>query len=188
MSTSLKKYTDFLLSIGIDEVVHTQKTYLGHLVNVYNLLRGQHLDEEVCLGGLFHSIYGTEKFQGFKLAVERRDELVELIGPRAERLAYWNCFMDRATLDALLGQCEGPFVIRHRETGEPMTLTTTEYNDLCNVHLFDWLEQVPRSRFGWGYRRVAYRQMAARLQPSAQQAYDAVFAHEPCDTSGTTTT
>jgi len=34
---------------------------------------------------------------------------------------------------------------------------------LCRVHLFDWLEQVPRSRLGWGYRRAAYRQMAERL-------------------------
>ena len=45
-------------------------------------------------------------------------------------------------------------------------------------HLFDWLEQVPRSRFGWGYRRDAYRRMAERLGPSALEAYGRVFARE----------
>jgi hypothetical protein len=178
MTAPLKKYTDFLLAIGISDVSHTQKTYLGHLVNVYNLLKAQSLDEEVCLGGLFHSIYGTEKFQGFKLPLEKRHELETLVGPRAERLAFWNCLMDRATLDAQLEQRDGPFTIVNRETAEAMTLSTVEYNDLCNVHLFDWLEQAPRSRFGWDYRRAAYRKMAERLQPTALVIYDQVFSQE----------
>ncbi len=136
-------------------------------------------DEDVCHGGLFHSIYGTEKFQGFKLPVERREELVDLIGSRAERLAYWNCFMDRSSLDALLGQSDGPFQILHRESGERMSLTLREYEDLCCVHLYDWLEQAPRSRFGWDYRRQAYRQMAERIGAHAIETYDQVYAGEP---------
>lgn len=179
MSVALKTCTDYLLNLGINEVAHTRKSYLGHLVNVYNLLRGQGLEEEVCLGGLFHSIYGTEKFQGFKLSLDRRHELEALIGARAERLAYWNCMMDRASLDALLDQTTGTFTIRHRESGEPMTLTAEEYRDLCSVHLFDWLEQAPRSTFGWDYRRDEYRRMADRLQPSARKAYDEVYAQAP---------
>src|SRR5262245_40262784 len=98
MSGALKPYTDFLLDMGIDAVSHT-KSYLGHLVNVHNLLQSQGLDREVCLAGLFHSIYGTERFQGFKLEFERRGELQTLIGTRAEQLAYWNCVMDRSSLD-----------------------------------------------------------------------------------------
>jgi len=58
-------------------------------------------------------------------------------------------------------------------------LTRCELDDLCCVHLFDWLEQAPRSRFGWDYRRQAYRQMAERLGASALQAYDQVFAGAP---------
>jgi hypothetical protein len=179
MPATFKQLTDFLLNLGIDQVAHTQKNYLAHLISVYKLLQAGGYGEDVCRGGLFHSIYGTEKFQGFKLTLDRRSELVELIGNRAERLAYWNCLMDRASLDEQLGQTSGPFVIRNRETGEAMELTRSEFEDLCCVHLFDWLEQAPRSRFGWDYRRSAYRQMAERLGGPAVTAFDQVYAGAP---------
>jgi hypothetical protein len=56
-----------------------------------------------------------------------------------------------------------------------MELTPQEYEDLCSVHLFDWLEQAPRSRFGLDYRREAYRKMADRLGGRAVDAYESVF-------------
>jgi hypothetical protein len=188
MSATWKELTDFLVNLGIEQVAHTQKNYLAHLISVHKLMQGAGCDEELCTAGLFHSIYGTEKFQGFKLPLSRRPELAEMIGPRAERLAYWNCQMDRSSLDALLrqdellepdeslGQFEEPCRLRNRETGEMMLLTSHEFDDLCAVHLFDWLEQAPRSRFGWDYRRSAYRAMAERLGGQALQNYDRVFA------------
>ncbi len=179
MAANWKVLTEFLVDLGIDQISHTQKNYLGHLINVHNLLKGGGYDADICHAGLFHSIYGTEKFQGFKLPVERREELVGLIGSRAERLAYWNCFMDRSSLDALLGQSAAPFLIQHREIGESLPLTLREYDDLCCVHLYDWLEQAPRSRFGWDYRRRAYRQMAERIGGHAVETYDRVYAGEP---------
>jgi hypothetical protein len=178
MRSTYKQLTDFLVNLGIERVEHTQKNYLAHLIGVYKFMESYGLEDELCQAGMFHSIYGTEKFQGFKLGVDRRDELNSLIGERAERLAYWNCFMDRSSLDAQLGQPDGPYTIRHRERGESMRLTRQEYDDLCCIHLFDWLEQAPRSRFGWGYRREAYRQMALRLGETALRAYDTVFAQE----------
>src|SRR6185369_3636823 len=93
-----KHLTDFLVTLGIERVPHTQKNYLAHLISVYNLMKAHGFEEEFCLAGLFHSIYGTEQFQGFKLTLDERPELERLIGRRAERLAFWNCFMDRSTL------------------------------------------------------------------------------------------
>ena len=183
MSATFKQLTDFLVNLGIEQIAHTQKNYLGHLISVYKLMQNSGCDEDLCRAGLFHSIYGTEKFQGFKLALDQRAELAEMIGSRAERLAYWNCQMDRASLDELLGQADEPFLLGNRETGELMPLTRAELDDLCAVHLFDWLEQAPRSRFGWDYRRVAYRQMAERLGPRALEVYDRVFAAAPAPTS-----
>ncbi|MFN0020659.1 MAG: DUF6817 domain-containing protein [Pirellulaceae bacterium] len=179
MAATLKQLTDFLVNLGIEQVAHTQKHYLGHLLNVYKLLQSSGYEEDICLAGLFHSIYGTEKFQGFKLPLESREELTELIGSRAERLAYWNCLMDRGSLDELLVQSDEPFLLRNRETGEAMPLTRRELDDLCCVHLFDWLEQAPRSRFGWDYRRDAYRQMAERLGGQAIISFDRVYASAP---------
>jgi hypothetical protein len=184
MQADLKRLTDYLLNLGIEKVPHTQKNYLAHLVNVWRLMQSQGCDEELCRAGMFHSIYGTEKFQGFKIPMERRGELKQLIGERAERLAYWNCFMDRSSLDALLEQQDEPFALRHRETDEPMTLTRQEYDDLCQVHLYDWLEQAARSSFGWDYRRQAYRRMAERTGPKAIVAYEQVYAQEPASAAG----
>src|SRR5687768_14717377 len=95
MHTDFRKLTAFLVELGIEKVPHTQKNYLAHLIAVYKLMETNGQPEELCCAGLFHSIYGTARFQGFKLSLDRRTEVAELIGPRAERLAYWNCMMDR---------------------------------------------------------------------------------------------
>jgi hypothetical protein len=133
--------------------------------------------EEVCRAGMFHSIYGTEKFQRFALPLARRSDVRTLIGVRAERLAYINCAMDRASFDRALDSSAGPYRITDRLTSEKIGLTQEDFEDLCRVHLYDWLEQVPRSK-DWDYRRAAYRRMATRLGGAALRAYDDVFATE----------
>jgi hypothetical protein len=173
-----KELTDFLVNLGIEKVPHTGKSYLAHLIAVHRFMREQGCDDELCRAGMFHSIYGTEAFQGFKLPLESRAEVRRLIGARAERLAYLNCAMDRASLDRALDQ-EGPYRIKDRISGEEHLLSREDFDDLCRVHLYDWLEQVPRSRYGWGYRREAYRRMAERLGARAVETHERVFAQEP---------
>lgn len=179
MHEDMKRLTDFLIQLGVQQVGHTGKTYLAHLVNVYRLMKDQGCEEEVCRAGMFHSIYGTQQFQGFTLPLERRPEMRALIGERAERLAYLNCAMDRASLDQSLGRESEPYPVTDRLAQQEVLLSRQDFDDLCRVHLYDWLEQVPRSRFGWDYRRAAYRQMAARLGPAAEEAYRRVFSQEP---------
>ena len=146
MSASYKQFTDFLIAQGIDKVEHSQKTYLGHLVSLYRLMEAEGCDDELCRAGMFHSIYGTEKFQGFKMPLESRAEISGLIGARAEKLAYLNCAMDRQTFDeAALGNGDTYHFV-DRITHEPVELSRADFDDLCRVHLYDWLEQVPRSR------------------------------------------
>lgn len=178
---SLQKFTAFLTGLGIEEIPHSSKTYLGHLVAVHHKLAEWDCGEDVCLAGLFHSIYGTEIFQGFKLEIGRRGELAELIGARAERLAWVNCFVDRTTLDEAAQSATGPYVVRHRETGESIELTESEFDDLCRVHLADFLEQVPRSKW-WDYRREGYHALAERLRGAAQEDYARTYALEETDT------
>ncbi len=178
MSAELKPITDFLVKLGIDQVPHTEKSYLGHLIAVHRDLRSWGCPEDVCLGGMFHSIYGTEMFQGFKVPLEQRGELRQLIGERAERLGYLNCAMDRPTFDRNFeragGPADGPFRWRDRVTGEELELSAADFRDLTRIHVCDWLEQVPRSK-KWDYRRGAYRAMALWLGGVAQAAYDRVF-------------
>ena len=175
MNPNYKRYTDFLVELGIEKVAHTEKTYLGHLLNVYRLMEAEGCEDEVCRAGMFHSIYGTERFQGFKLPLESRTQVRELIGERAERLAYFNCAMDRETFDRALDQTGERYRFVDRITREPIELSKAEFDDLCRVHLYDWLEQVPRSTYGWDYRRAAYRRMAERLGAPALRVYERVF-------------
>ena len=180
-----KHMTAFLLGQGIEEMEHTGKTYLGHLIAVHRMMEEQACSTDACRAGLFHSIYGTEAFQRFQLPVARRHEVRDLIGERAERLAYLNCAMDRASFDAALQRGRPPYPVLDRLTGEEVPLDTEDFDDLCRVHLYDWLEQAPRSRFGYDYRRAAYRGMAERLGPGAVATYDRVFAGEPMANSTT---
>jgi hypothetical protein len=177
MARDFKQLTDFLVGIGIEQVPHTQKSYLAHLIAVHRYLASQGCPEDVCRAGMFHSIYGTERFQGFTLPLERRAEVRDLIGERAERLAYLNCAMDRGSFDQALEQQAPPRPIRDRITGENVLLSEVDFDDLCRVHLFDWLEQVPRVQ-QWDYRRAPYRRMAERLGPTAEEEYERVFAQE----------
>lgn len=177
-----KQMTAFLLAHGIEEMEHTGKTYLGHLIAVHRMMEEQACSTCACRAGLFHSIYGTEAFQRFQLPLDGRAEIRDLIGERAERLAYLNCAMDRASFDAALQRGQSPFQVLDRLTGEEVSMENAEFDDLCRVHLYDWLEQAPRSRFGYGYRREAYRRIAERLGPVAIAAYDRVYAGEPVAT------
>src|SRR6516225_537345 len=103
----LKRLTNFFLSLGVDQVQHTHKSYLAHVIGVYRDMESAGCTGEVCRAGMFHSIYGTERFQRFALPLARRTEVRGLIGERAERLAYVNCAMDRASFDRALEQDGG---------------------------------------------------------------------------------
>jgi hypothetical protein len=183
MHSDFKRLTNFLVEMGIEEIPHTHKSYLAHLIAVYHDLKAQGFPEDVCCAGMFHSIYGTERFQGFKLSLERRGEVRNLIGRRAERLAYLNCAIDRASFDRALQQTAPPYAIIDRLTKKEVRLAQEDFDDLGRVHLFDWLEQVPRSR-EWSYRDKAYRRLAERLGPAAVAAYDSVFAGAKIEVKG----
>src|SRR5262249_50321594 len=131
MDATYKRLIDFLVSLGIEKLGHTRKTYLAHVVAVYHLMLRQGCTKELCHAGLFHSIYGTQGFQDFTLPLDRRPEVRALIGERAERLAYLNCAMDRATLQRALEDGVEPFRITDRLTGEEVSLRRADFDDLC---------------------------------------------------------
>ena len=84
MDKDFTRMTDFLVGMGVEQVPHTHKSYLAHLIAVFRSLEYLGCPEDVCRAGMFHSIYGTERFQGFTLPLEHRAEVRTLIGDRAE--------------------------------------------------------------------------------------------------------
>jgi len=173
----LKKYADYFESVGANTVGHTDKTYTAHAFGVAHDLGKWGADEDLCKAGIFHSIYGTELFQGFTLPLEKRRELQGLIGERAEYLSYLNCAMHRETFDESVFLEQGPYPFVDRYTNVRLMLNDRDFNDLVVLQLCDWLEQVGRSK-SWDYRRRGYAQMAERLGGFYKEEYDRVFALE----------
>ena len=175
----LQDLVSFLNQLGTETIKHSgDKNYLGHLVAVHrDLLRwGRGLD--MARAGLFHSIYGTEIFQSFKLPVSRRSELQSLIGDRAEYIAFLNCYADRKLMDQRITEQTTSYQIVNRETAEIYTLQKPEWDDLITLHLCDWMEQLERMNW-WDYRREAYAAMASYLGGVALENYERVLANEP---------
>ena len=166
------------------------------------MLRSWGASETLCNAALFHSIYGTEGFQGFKLPLSKREEIAQLIGPEAERLAWIFCMVDRASVDETVLRPPPPpgtpLSFRARiELGafEMPLVDEAEWLDFVTLTLADWLEQVegaarkpnPAALWGegeaWAYRRDAYAAMARLLGErgidAAPVMYAEVFAREP---------
>ena len=156
---TFKELTDFFQQVGAADVSHTTKSYLAHAIAVHGDLKKWGCDEDIQNVGLFHSIYGTQRFQRFTLPLERRDEVKALIGERAEWLSYLNCAMDREHFDNETLKGSGPEGFLDRYTGEVIKLSPQDEADLNTIHLCDWLEQVGRSK-DWNYRRAVYRKLA----------------------------
>ncbi len=68
--------------------------------------------------------------------------------------------------------------MRDRFTDQVVDLTEQEFEDLCQIHLCDWLEQLPRGQH-WNLRREAYRRLAEHLGGVAGEAHDRVYAAAP---------
>jgi hypothetical protein len=162
-----------------------------HLKGVQAVLRYWNGPDHLPAAGLFHSIYGTEGFQGFKLPLSERAAIQKMIGMAAEKLCFVFCMVDRSTLDdtvfawsrncsnetARPQQLDSSYTLYARpEFGcFPMKLTTEEWLDFIELSLADWLEQVEgaaqkeNENYLWkkgqaySYRRLAYRQMQRLL-------------------------
>jgi len=161
---------------------HTgSSTFDQHLKGVQAVLRYWNSPKYLTDAGLFHSIYGTEGFQGFSIPLTERSAIQDLIGMKAEKLAYVFCMVDRSTVDETVFDWkeedstndETMYNLRARpELGRfDINLTKEEWVDFIELNLADWLEQVEGAAmksnpfFLWkageayAYRRLAYRKM-----------------------------
>jgi hypothetical protein len=182
MAHHFRTLTDYLISVGTDKVPHSEVHFLAHLIGVYRDLKAWGCEEHVVLAGLFHSIYGTESFQGFCLPWERRQEVRDLIGERAERLAYVNCLLSRPSLDGSVATGGPPHLVS-RLDGTPIPISDDEYTDLITLHLCDRLEQAERVEH-WDWRRQAWEDMARRLGGVALESWSRVYGNAPPPASG----
>ena len=90
---------EFLISLDADKTRHSGRTLFDHLKGVHDLLRDWDNPTDVCLAGLFHSIYGTNTFKHQSLT--DRGALVEMIGVPAELLVHHFATGDRPLFESV---------------------------------------------------------------------------------------
>ena len=95
MSDSTSTKINFLEKIGTNEIPYSGGTLLDHLVGVFEILKEMNALEYVQDAGLFHSIYGTATFH--HQTMSDRQVVQDLIGEKAEHLAYLFCVLGRET-------------------------------------------------------------------------------------------
>jgi hypothetical protein len=127
---------------GTAAAPHIDGSLRDHLIGTFNLLRSWGNDQDVCLAGLFHSIYGTEIYTRQSAPLGERDAIRSAIGDRAEALAYLFCACDRDHLMSNVGQAD-PFTIRDRFTGGQESLDRESLAALLEISLANDLEQMP---------------------------------------------
>nr|BDT27179.1 hypothetical protein BHI3_06450 [Bacteriovorax sp. HI3] len=130
---------------GISITEHGQITLISHLKGTFEILKKWNCDEEISLAGLCHSIYGTESFLKVSATLDNREYVQNLIGDRAERLAYLFGAHKKESLWENLNR-DSNFFIMDRFLDKEVTLSDKELADLITITLANWLEQRPRSK------------------------------------------
>lgn len=129
---------------GISKISHSQSELLNHLRGTASILIEWGCDEPLVLGGLCHSIYGTESFNKESATLENRKFMQELIGIEAERLAYLFGAHKKETLWKNLEETES-YSIVDRFTEQSIALVKDDLSRLITLTLANWLEQRPRA-------------------------------------------
>lgn len=136
----------FLESRCAGNVRHSGKSLKDHLIGVEAILARWGLTRDVQLGGLMHSIYGTERF---KRAVQRpseRDAVRTVVGAEAERLAWMFGGLNVESLHAACRSATDDPELRMRWSEAPVPVSPTDLRSLALIYTANWLEQFDRMR------------------------------------------
>jgi len=150
MNEQLERQIRFLRDVHTHEMPHSGHRLLDHLLGTRELLIQWASRPALCDAGLFHSVYGTEHYESAAIPVSVRNTVRELIGEEAESLVWLFCMMRRETFDENLER-PGSYSVKHRLTGENLTLSPAEFQDLVTMTFANTLEAFPR--LAWNVRR-----------------------------------
>ena len=131
---------ELLDALGTGENPHSRRTLRDHLIGTYELLVDWGNDSQVALGGLFHSIYGTQVYLIRSTDLSNRSKIASVIGERAEELAYLFCVTDRQGFFYEAGKSDPALwsYVNHQLIG-----TTNEtLRDLIEIEIANVIEQV----------------------------------------------
>ena len=141
MSVMNADYAALLEKLDAHVTSHSRRTLLDHLQGTHDLLVEWGNEPDVCVAGLFHSIYGTYAFDKRSADMSRRDEIRDVIGAEAERLVYLFCVTDRRCFYEHLG--ESRFRLRDIVHDRDLDLDGNTLAALIEIEVANMLDQIP---------------------------------------------
>lgn len=117
-------------------IKHSKTNFWSHLYGTYKILNEYKKEDYVCDAGLYHAVYNTQSFEA-NLNISR-EQVVELIGSRAENLVYIFCKIRGRT--KFLLSSENQILI----DGTQRVLSDKEKLDILWVEYANILEQSQR--------------------------------------------
>ncbi|NNN30921.1 hypothetical protein HLK59_11175 [Streptomyces sp. S3(2020)] len=143
----------FLRELGAESMPHPGGTLLTHLHRVRIRLAGWDARPALQLAGLCHAFYGTDGFVRVLLPLDRRSELVAVIGEEAEAIVYFYASCDRRATYPSLADPGSPF--HDRFTGRahaPGPALRRDFAELTAANELDLADRDPafRERHGAG--------------------------------------
>jgi hypothetical protein len=133
-------YLDLLRELSTNESSHSKgRSLLEHLKGTYELLEKWDNPSDVCLGGLFHSIYGTQYYKVQSANFADREHIASVIGSRAEELAFLFSTTDRV---GFFMEADKPTpVLVDTRTKVPVPVTTAILDALIEIEVANFIEQ-----------------------------------------------
>jgi hypothetical protein len=126
-----------------DAIRHANGSLLTHLQGTHRLLKAWGNSEDVCLAGLFHSVYGTIHFRPTLVASSERSRVRRVIGTQAERLVYWFSVANRpdAFLSAYNNHDGHSAMVETNNPNRVLSLNPRELTSLLEIEAANLAEQ-----------------------------------------------
>lgn len=163
---------------------HTGGTLYEHLLCTARLLELWGRPHEVCLAGLFHSVYGTQSYSTRSVSLTERSRIRDAIGERAEWLAYVFCVADRRAFFGKLGEPEPRLPDHVHET--ELSVLHEDLVALIEIELANYVEFMQRISLSpqeLEDLRANIETARDHISPSAYQAtVAATRTHSPATT------
>lgn len=142
---------------------------MEHLLGTAARLRAWGNRPEVCVAGLFHSIYGTQSFHVQSVPLERRAEVAALIGTEAETWAFHFCVLNRRELRQT--PPADPVLAHDHTSGAERLVPGAMVTDLLEIEAANLLDQVPARSEAEGlvdYMTDVEMALGPRVSPGAR--------------------
>ena len=167
-----------LEELGAHATSHSRRTLFAHLQGTHDLLAAWGNPPQVCVAGLFHSVYGTQVFEKRCADMRMRGHIRASIGPRAEHLVHLFCVTDRRGFYEHLG--ESSFHLRDIVDDRNLALERKTLAALIEIEVANILEPLPhrsksKARANAEWYGKAFARARDYISPPATSAAERCF-------------